>query len=271
MDNQESYYENLLFPDSQLPLIFHFDRLAQETEFIMMHWQDSPELLYFAEGRGEVVSDVSREEFQAGDVAWINSGSLHTIRALTEQCAYYCLIVDRDFLEEQGILAEDSRVRLKIRDGRLQGFLEQIRGELQEQSPLYQANIRACLIQMWVHAYRSYQDSPRVVTPAQNRRIRMVKKAIRYLQEHFAEELTVDQISQAAGFSKYYFSRGFKEITGRTVVDYLNMIRCSHARKLLSSGRYNVSESAQRSGFTNLSYFTKIYKQYMGGLPSREK
>ena len=43
---------------------------------------------------------------------------------------------------------------------------------------------------------------------AQSRRILMVKHAIRYLQEHFTEELTVDQISEAVGFSKYYFCRG---------------------------------------------------------------
>ena len=51
--------------------------------------------------------------------------------------------------------------------------------------------------------------------------------------------------------------------------NYLNYTRCSYARKLLASGRYNVSESAEHSGFSNLSYFAKTYKKYMGELPSQ--
>ena len=53
-------------------------------------------------------------------------------------------------------------------------------------------------------------------------------------------------------------------------MDYVNFARCSQARRLLITGRYNVTEAAQRSGFENLSYFTRTYKRYMGALPSRE-
>lgn len=267
---QESYYENLFFPDPELPLIFHFDRIQVESEFVM-HWQDSPEILYFTEGRAEVVSDIQRAECQAGDVAWIGRGSLHRIQALTGCCSYHCLIVDYDFLENQGIPMADVSLRLRISDGRLKSFFDTIIREMEERRSFYKANVRAQLMGMAVCACRYYQESRRETTQAQSRKIRMVKEATRYLQEHFSEEVTVDQVADAVGFSKYYFSRGFKEITGRTLVDYLNVIRVSHARRLLASGKYNVSESAERSGFTNLSYFTKTYKRYMGNLPSRDE
>ncbi len=266
---QESFYENLLFADSKLPLIFHIDLITSESEFVM-HWQDSPEILCFTEGRAEVVSEIQKEVCQAGDTAWINSGNLHSVRSLTENCRYYCLIVDRDFLDSQGILA-DRTVKLKISDGRLLEFVEEIARELKEQEACYEARVRALLMELGVYACRRYQDTPRQASPAESRRIRMVKEAIGFLQEHFTENLTVDEVSGAVGFSKYYFSRGFKEITGRTMVEYLNVIRTSHARRLLASGKYNVGESAERSGFTNLSYFTKIYKRYMGVLPSQEE
>ena len=63
-----------------------------------------------------------------------------------------------------------------------------------------------------------------------------------------------------------YKRQVFKEVTRRTPVDYINFIRCNYARNLLLSGRYNVSESAEMSGFKNLSYFSKTYKKYMGCL-----
>lgn len=267
---QESYYENLFFPDPELPLIFHFDQIQSGTEFVM-HWQDSPELLYFTEGRAEVVSDIQKVECQTGDVAWIGSGSLHNVRALTAQCGYHCLIVDREFLEKQGIPAADLSLKLRISDRRFRGYFDTLIHEMEQKGPYYKASVRSQLMEMGVCACRDYQESRREATQAQSRKIRMVKEAIRYLQEHFAQSVTVDEVAAAVGFSKYYFSRGFKEITGRTLVDYLNVIRVSHARRLLASGRFNVSESAERSGFTNLSYFTKTYRRYVGNLPSQEE
>ena len=82
--------------------------------------------------------------------------------------------------------------------------------------------------------------------------------------------IAADSISTEAGFSKYYFCRSFKEITGRTVIDYLNLTRCSHAQSLLLSGSCNVSECAEQCGFQNLSYFSKTYRRYMGHSPSNQ-
>ena len=72
------------------------------------------------------------------------------------------------------------------------------------------------------------------------------------------------------GFSKYYLCRTFRQITGSTVVDYLNSLRCAHALQLLSSGEYTVGECAEKCGFRNLSYFAKVYRRYRGCSPSDE-
>lgn len=268
MQVQNSFYENVLFPDPDLPVIFHYDRIHSDTEFIP-HWQDGPELLYFTEGEAEVMSDTQKALCHTKDIAWINSSHLHNIRALTESCRYYCLIVDRVFFDRQEIPVADLSLALRISDTQMQDFFDGVIREMLEKKSCYKAAIRAYLTGMAIHMCRDYQTLPDAVTPAQNRQLVMVKDAILYIQKNFMKNITVDQVSAAAGFSKYYLCRGFKELTGHTVVDYLNLTRCSHARHLLSTGKYNVSESAQRSGFTNLSYFTKTYKRYTGMLPSR--
>ena len=133
----------------------------------------------------------------------------------------------------------------------------------------YQAAVRANLGGLLVHLCRNWLEEADFQNAKQDKKLYMVKTAIRYIREHMTENLTVESISTAVGFSKYYFCRTFKEMTGQTVIDYINATRCGFARWLLLSGRYNVSETAERSGFTNLSYFTKIYKKYMGQLPSQ--
>ena len=84
-------------------------------------------------------------------------------------------------------------------------------------------------------------------------------------------EAGLEDLANEAGFSKYHFARLFKEMTGQTVLNYVNFLRCNHARSLLASGKYNVGESAIQSGFSNLSYFSRTYRRMMGELPSVQR
>ena len=70
------------------------------------------------------------------------------------------------------------------------------------------------------------------------------------------------------GFSKHYICHSFKEITGYTIIEYLNILRCNNAKNLLLTGQYSISQCAEKSGFHNLSYFTRTYQKYMQELPS---
>lgn len=266
---KQNAYESNLFPDPAFPLIFHCDTLRLHDEF-MIHWQDNPEILYFIEGEAEVTSDTQHETCHTGDIAFFNCTHLHSVRPLSSVCRYYCLITDRDFLEQQGIPAGDVDICLKIADGMLHEIFEQVVREMLNRENYYKTAVKAQVLTLFSHLFRHYRQQG-YTTPAQDKRLAMVKDAIRFIQENFTEELSIDQISSATGFSKYYFCRGFKEVTGRTVVEYLNFVRCTHARRLLASGRYNVGESAERSGFSNLSYFAKTYRRYMGVLPSQEE
>ena len=57
-------------------------------------------------------------------------------------------------------------------------------------------------------------------------------------------------------------------VTGKTVVDYLNFLRCERAQFLLSTGDCNVQEAAERCGFCSGSYFSMVYKRQIGEAPS---
>ena len=122
-------------------------------------------------------------------------------------------------------------------------------------------------MQMLAQIYRAHDKGDGHVK-ANNK---MIADAIEYLNTHFSEPITVDEICESVGFSKYYFCRKFKAVTGKTVVDYINFLRCVNARRLIQSGQYNVSESAYMSGFNNLSYFSKTYIKHIGHSPSEEK
>lgn len=72
------------------------------------------------------------------------------------------------------------------------------------------------------------------------------------------------------GISEVTFRRLFREYTGRSPIEYRNDVRLDKARSLLQSGEYNVSEAAELCGFSNLSFFIRLYKKKYGHTPKKE-
>lgn len=96
----------------------------------------------------------------------------------------------------------------------------------------------------------------------------VIRKALRFIQEHYAEDLSVQDIADAVSLSRYHLSRLFKEATGVTLLACLNDVRMKKARELLEQGGLTVSEISLRVGFRSASYFDKKFKQFYGCSPA---
>ena len=80
----------------------------------------------------------------------------------------------------------------------------------------------------------------------------------------------ISYYADLCGMSEAGFRRLFREYMGVSPVDYRNDIRLINARNKLQSGEYNVSEAAYESGFSNLSFFIRLYKKKFGYTPKKE-
>jgi AraC-like DNA-binding protein len=198
----------------------------------------------------------------------VNTGALHSISTITPYCNYDCLIVDKLFLESSDLPVDEMRLLSPLNDDTIRTHFDRITRELSERKPYYKIAVKAEVLALFAHVFRTASQRHLPGEEQGSRRLDMVRSAISYIRQHYKEDLTMDDICRHVGFSKYYFCREFRQITGKTVTDTINFFRCSHAKSLLSSGHCNVSESAERSGFHNLSYFSKVYKRHMGVLPS---
>jgi AraC-like DNA-binding protein len=89
-----------------------------------------------------------------------------------------------------------------------------------------------------------------------------------YIDEHCTENLTLDDIASYSGFSKYHFTRLFKQFTGSTFYKYLNQKRITRAERSLSDMTLSVTDVAMASGFTSMSAFIRMFKIMKGCTPS---
>lgn len=97
-----------------------------------------------------------------------------------------------------------------------------------------------------------------------------LKAALSEINEHWNEPRSVAYYADLCNMSEVNFRRLFKEYTGLSPIDYRNDLRLSNARNKLQSGEYSVSEAAELCGFSNLSFFIRLYKKKYGHTPKKE-
>ena len=88
-----------------------------------------------------------------------------------------------------------------------------------------------------------------------------------YIDVHFADPLTLDQLSRRARLSPSHLVQTFRKCIGMPPNKYLNHLRIEHACRLLGYGEMNVNEVAQAVGFADSNYFSRFFKQRKGVSP----
>ncbi len=102
-----------------------------------------------------------------------------------------------------------------------------------------------------------------------NRSIKLIlRKAIDYIQEHYSEPVTLNEVAENIYVSTFYISRMFKKELGKSFVDYLNDVRIEKAKELLKDIKYKTYEVAEIVGISDPHYFSKLFKKYSGMTPS---
>lgn len=97
----------------------------------------------------------------------------------------------------------------------------------------------------------------------------IINKIKEFIRSHYDRGLTLEDIAESVYLSPYYISRIFKEEQGITVMDYLTKVRIEEAKKLLRNPKYNIDDISVKLGYSDPSYFSKVFRRYVGLSPSQ--
>lgn len=103
--------------------------------------------------------------------------------------------------------------------------------------------------------------------PTKNNEI--TKKAIQYISRNFSHHLTLEETANHVHLNPAYFSTLFRQSTGSTFKEYLNMVRIEESKRLLANTDYSIIDIALATGFEDQSYFSKVFKKYTGLTPKQ--
>lgn len=95
-----------------------------------------------------------------------------------------------------------------------------------------------------------------------------VRVAKQYIQENFAKQITLEEISSIVGFNPSYFSTLFKKESGRNFLEYLSEVRMDHAKALLKDTNKTVASICGHVGYSDQKHFTQSFKKYTGLNPN---
>ncbi|MGO4729588.1 helix-turn-helix domain-containing protein [Paenibacillus sp. 2KB_22] len=117
--------------------------------------------------------------------------------------------------------------------------------------------------QEWFRALLRQSDPE---TDAPDDRARL-QSSIRYIDDHYDQTITVDELAADIGLTRASYTRQFKRITGKLPLDYVNTVRLERSKQLLQLTDDRIHEIAQNVGFSSEYYFGRRFKQYAGISP----
>ena len=96
----------------------------------------------------------------------------------------------------------------------------------------------------------------------------LIDKVCDYIDHNFQKDLRLDEMCEMAGFSKYYFSRAFKQCKKMNLIDYITQRRIEKAKELLHNPRVSIKEVSSLVGYNDANYLTSVFKRWEGISPS---
>ena len=282
--SNESRYESISFSDETFP-IYIISNMSIDDPYIAVErrasafsWHEQLEILYVLEGSLVCISDFRRHVCRAGDLAVINPCEAHVLEPNGEKARYHCLMIDpklcggRDDIILQKYLEPliSHRIRFQtVLDSSENKLKEQARKIIDElieaysdEGTGYELAVKGNLLRLLALFFRSPEKTER-----KNSQKDTILPALRYIADHYTEDITLTDLAASCCMNRSYFCRCFHGITGRTAITYVNEYRLTKARALLLTTASSVSEIAAAVGFSDPGYFTRKFKQFYGISP----
>ena len=89
------------------------------------------------------------------------------------------------------------------------------------------------------------------------------ERAMDYIAAHLSQKIEVQDIARAVGISSGYLSGIFKTVTGKTMVEYINLAKLQRVTELVSSLGISAGEAAEQVGITDPSYLSRLFRKYL--------
>lgn len=231
------------------------------------HIHNHTELFYIVGGKGQFLIADQTFPVDANSLVIINPNVLHTEDSLNAQPLEYIVLgIEGIELAASDISSDGFCILDRFESAEISGCLRNILREMEQKNTGYedvcQAYMEILVIRLMRATSIAVPAEPQTLTT--NRQCAAVR---RYIDLHFKEALTLEQLAEEGHMNKYYLSHAFKREYGTSPINYMISKRIEESKYLLAETDLSMSQIAQLLGFSSLSYFSQVFHRSQGTSP----
>ncbi|MCR5640216.1 MAG: AraC family transcriptional regulator [Lachnospiraceae bacterium] len=264
------------------PILVSHERLSNyDTNSFLWHWHPEIELTYVVSG--EMIYSINDKTYhlKAGDVLFGNQSTLHEGHQWKEKDCEYIAVT---FLPKliygfEGSLIQEKYVApITERSGVASFHLDGSEEWHQAATELLKTVISSYesgnemftvqqLLFFWQMLYEHFPIEEKKVS-GHSKHYDQIRDMISYIENHYTEQITLDDIATAAHLSRSECSRVFKKVMGTSLFSFIQNYRIEKSCSYLLESSAPISEIAEMVGFSDGNYYTKCFQKIIGDTPS---
>lgn len=256
-----------------------------EDGYIKWHWHKELQFSYCLYDKVTFFIENQKITLEAGEGIMVNSNVLHQIKPYkNDNCLMFSIDLDpaliggntHSLIKKKYLnpILESSNLKFICLKPDVQWqkiilkYIKKVFSLWNEKTYGYELEIKNYLGILWLNIIRAVKEEIKDSVSTVSHDKERVKLALQYIHEHYAENISLNNIAMSANISKSECCRSFKRILRVTPFEYLMEYRALKASELLLKSKKSISIIAFDVGFNGISYFGKVFKKYMNCTPS---
>jgi len=254
-------------------------RINENYTMQNIHYHNSYEIYYLVDGERDYFIRDRTYRVKKGDMILINKHDIHrTIYAGSYKHERILIKLKEEYLDN--IIKEDKSnsdlfrcihendvIRLDINQQIfIENILDKMLSEYKEQDKNSNLYIKVLLTELCITLDRYAENAEGL--EHHNLIHEKVSEIVRYINDNYTDEISVDILTKKFSISSSYLSTIFKELTGFTMINYINSVRIKEAQRLLRNTDLYITKISEVIGFNSLTHFGRVFKQLTKYSPS---
>ena len=242
------------------------------------HDHSAVEILLTLEGMVTYTIEDKIYQVRKGEILIVPPDTLHSL-TMGEGSSRYLFLFESDAImtmRDIKSMAMYFHKPFHLRDGsdahvRIRELLLRAREAYEKRELMWNTMCYSCILRVYATLGQRYLSGikPRTGDNMRNMDSEVINAVMTYINNHYREELSLEDVAKFAGFSRYYFSRSFKRKTGYSFKDYLCQKRLQVAMDLLIRTNRSMRDVAIESGFGSVATFNRVFREKKGCTPTQ--
>jgi|SRR5690625_32192 len=244
------------------------------------HLHDDYEIFYLLEGERIYLINGERYVVKKNNLVYIDRNIIHKTKVTDVSNTKRIVInfhdsfltTDEDLLLNQLfdkgphiIIIPPNKIKI------IQMIIEKLYSEYISNDDKREVYIKALLVQLLIESNRllNLQTNNYSNEVGYDQFIKHeIAEVIKYINQHYKKDISLSLLANQFNLSEQYISRLFKQVTGVTLINYLNAVRINQAKRLLLETSMKVNDISKRVGYSNNVHLWRVFKRFTGYSPS---